>query len=410
MESAENHEQQSPANQAAESSDVPSLSKNETIKLLNDSIDRLEATIKGLKENDSKQLPPSDSIDKLVTTTQKLADAVVSPPIVEPNPTPIVPDNPATEVVKSESAPLEAKTKTETKTTTPVKSKPPTIKELKQQRQQSAINKPKSKQKNAGLIVVGIIALVIAIAAIVWFWLQPEQFNFASSPPASEIITDNQTPKPKVVNPPVVNPETKIDNFKPKVVNPPAINPETKTGNSKPEVISPPVIKPETKINQPKPDEIVVKNPPVTSETNDSEADVPTNISIPPDLTSPGRAKNLKIVTIEPELTFTPEQTLVAALQGKIAELTNDDEADIVNFIKVDLPNSNLIVEVKDNWYSLNESRQNKFANQILQRSRKLNFSKLELKDSQGTLVARNPVIGEQIIIVQSNQKEVSSF
>ncbi|MGL6339425.1 MAG: hypothetical protein ACRC80_09830, partial [Waterburya sp.] len=102
--------------------------------------------------------------------------------------------------------------------------------------------------------------------------------------------------------------------------------------------------------------------------------------------------------------TFTPEQTLVAALQGKIADLINKDEADIVNFIKVDLPTSSLVVEIKDNWYELNESRQNKLANEILQRSRKLNFSKLELKDSQGTLVARNPVIGEQIIILQSNK------
>ncbi|MGL4884686.1 MAG: hypothetical protein ACRC8K_27060, partial [Waterburya sp.] len=239
---------------------------------------------------------------------------------------------------------------------------------------------------NLGLIITGIIALVIAIAAIIWFWLQPEEINIASSPPATEIITNNETnPKTEVVNPPAINPEAKTENPKPEVVNPPAINPETNTDN-------------------PKPDKIVVKNPPATLETTDSEADAPTTISIPPDLTSPGRAKNLKIVTIEPELTFTPEQTLVAALQGKIADLINKDEADIVNFIKVDLPTSSLVVEMKDNWYELNESRQNKLANEILQRSRKLNFSKLELKDSQGTLVARNPVVGEQIIILQGNK------
>jgi hypothetical protein len=394
MESAENQERQPQANQpAAASNDVSSLSKTETIKLLNDSIDRLEATIKGIKENNSKQLPSSDSIDMLVTTTQKLADTVTSPPSsvdIEPNPsvsqnpatvnvepTPSVPETSETSV-KSEPAP--PKTKAETTTTTPA-AKPPTIKQLKQQ-----TGRKKLKQPNIGLITTGIIALVIAIAAIIWFWLQPEEINFASSPPATEIITDNETnPKPEVVNPPAINPEIKTNNPKPEVVNPPAINPETNTDN-------------------PKPDKIVVKNPSATLETTDSEADAPTTISIPPDLTSPGRAKNLKIVTIEPELTFTPEQTLVAALQGKIADLINKDEADIVNFIKVDLPTSSLVVEMKDNWYELNESRQNKFANEVLQRSRKLNFSKLELKDSQGTLVARNPVIGEQIIILQSNK------
>jgi hypothetical protein len=380
MESAENHERQPQANQpTAASNDVSSLSKTETIKLLNDSIDRLEATIKGIKENDSNQLPSSDSIDTLVTTTQKLADTVTSPPSsvdIDPNPsvsqnpatvnvepTPSVPETSETSV-KSEPAPPE--TKAETTTTTPA-TKPPTIKQLKQQ-----TGRKKLKQPNIGLITTGIIALVIAIAAIAWFWLQPEQINFAASPPATEIITDKETnPKPEIVKQPVINPETKTEN------------------------------------QQPEP--IVVENLPATPETTDSEADAPTKISIPPDLSSPGRAKNLKIVTIEPELTFTPEQTLVAALQGKIAELTNNDQADIVNFIKVDLPTSSIVVEVKDNWYSLNESRQNKFANEILQRSRKLNFSKLELKDSQGTLVARNPVVGEQIIILQSNQEKVAS-
>ncbi len=383
MESAENHEQQPQANQpAAASNDVSSLSKTETIKLLNDSIDRLEATIKGIKDNDSNKLPSSDSIDKLVTTTQKLADAVASPPSI-PQPAPIVPETPATQV-KSEPAPPEQppeQTKTTTPSPTATTPKPPTIKQLKQQ-----TGRKKLKQPNIGLITMGIIALVIAIAAVVWFWLQSEEINFASSPSATEIITNNETnPKPEVVNPLVINPETNTDSPKSEVVNPPAINPETNTDN-------------------PKPDKIVVKNPPATLETTDSEANAPTTISIPPDLTSPGRAKNLKIFTIEPELTFTPEQTLVAALQGKIADLINKDEADIVNFIKVDLPTSSLVVEMKDNWYELNESRQNKLANEILQRSRKLNFSKLELKDSQGTLVARNPVIGEQIIILQGNK------
>ncbi|MGL6344104.1 MAG: hypothetical protein ACRC80_33780 [Waterburya sp.] len=396
MESAENQEQQPQANQPeAASNDVSSLSKTETIKLLNDSIDRLEATIKGIKENNSKKLPSSDSIDTLVTTTQKLAETVTSPPstvdiesnssvsstpaTVNVEPTPSVPETPETSV-KPEPAPSETKTDP-TATTTATATKPPTIKQLKQQ-----TGRKKLKQPNMGLIITGIIALVIAIAAIVWFWLQPEEINFASSPPATEIITNNETnPKPEVVNPPAINPETNTDTPKPEVVNPPVINPETNT-------------------DSPKSDKIVVKNPSATPETTDSEADAPTTIPIPPDLTSPGRAKNLKIVTIEPELTFTPEQTLVAALQGKIADLINKDEADIVNFIKVDLPTSSLVVEMKDNWYELNESRQNKLANEILQRSRKLNFSKLELKDSQGTLVARNPVIGEQIIILQGNK------
>ncbi|BAZ43289.1 hypothetical protein NIES4102_02890 [Chondrocystis sp. NIES-4102] len=446
MESAENHEQQSQANEPQPDQDV-GLSRIETIKLLNDSIDRLEATIKGIESNEFNELPSSESIDKLVSTTQKLADTVTPPPVIEPEP--IVSEIPTTVVTTEpipspviDSEPIVSEIPTTVITTEPIPSpvkqtssttgnKPPTIKELKQQ--QAIANKKKLKKIVS--MVLGGITVASAIAALIWFGLQPKEIDTVSLPPEAEIIVNKPTntipkvpevvnspvisnPVPEVVNPPVisnpvpevVNPPV-IINPVPEVVNPPVIS------NPVPEVVNPPVISnpvPEVPpvLNSPTKDsdQIVIKTPAPTSNIGDqdSEVDAPTAIAIPPDLKSPGRAKNLKIVTIEPELTFTPEQTLVASLQGKIAELISNDEANIVNFIKVDFPNNSLIVSVTDNWYELNQSRQNKFANEILQRSRKLNFSKLEVQDDQGSLVARNPVIGDQIIIVQSNKNEAT--
>ena len=365
MESSENREQSTKANQeTSESSDEQSLSRIETLKLLNDSIDRLEETIKGISESSSNDLPSSASIDTLVTTTQKLADAVAT----SPPPVPVAEETPA-EKAKSEPPPTEVKSKTpSTLETSAVKPKEQQEqqKQPKQQEQQTVVNN--QKKKNLGLIVIGATAIAIAIVAISWLWLPQRQATFSSNPESAgtEIITRNESSSEQPE-------QTAIETTE--------INSETNSN-----------------IN------IVAENLPAEAELANPELETSGDISIPQDLVSPGKAKNLKVATIEPELTFSPEQRLVAALQTKIAELTQDDVADSVNSIKVDLPNSSVLIEVKDDWYELNESGQNKLGNEILRRSRKLDFTKLEFKDSTGTLVARNPVVGDRIIILQSNK------
>ncbi|MGB5637379.1 MAG: hypothetical protein WBM86_31980, partial [Waterburya sp.] len=106
-----------------------------------------------------------------------------------------------------------------------------------------------------------------------------------------------------------------------------------------------------------------------------------------------------------PELDFTPEQTLIVAIKTKIIKLTQDYPTELIESAKVDLSQNSLLINLTDEWYQLSESRQNKMANEMLKRSRQLSFNKLELKDYAGTLIARNPVIGEQIIILE-NHKE----
>lgn len=339
MESSENREQQLKANQPTEkSNNSPPLSKVETLKLLNESIDKLEETIKGISESSNNDLPSSASINDLVKTTQELSNTV-APANTTPKSQPIVKEAPAkktklpTADKKLESTPSSPKTQVST-----VKAK---------------------KQEKLGLIAIGVFAIAMTIVVIFWLWLPQRQARLASitQPEPQEIIADGNT---------VSVPET---------INTPETEPVDIVPNSTPQ--------PETV----------------------SEAESPTEIAIPSELTSPGRAKNLKMVTIEPELTFTPEQTLIAALQTKIAKISQNYNPDIVDSIKVDLPQSSLLVEVTDNWYELNESGQSKIANEILERSRKLQFNKLELQDSTGTLVARNPVIGNQIIILESSKQ-----
>ncbi len=339
MESSENREQQIKANQPTEkSNNSPPLSKVETLKLLNESIDKLEETIKGISESPNNDLP-SASINDLVKTIQELSN--IAPANTTPKSQPIVKQAPAKKTKlpiadkKLESTPSSPKTQVST-----VKAK---------------------KQEKFGLIAIGVFAIAMAVVVVFWLWLPQRQARLAAipQPESQEVIADGNTLSvPETINTPETEPVDIVPNSTPQ-----------------PETIS------------------------------EVESLTEAEIAIPSELTSPGRAKNLKMVTIEPELTFTPEQTLIAALQTKIAKISQDYSPDIVNSIKVDLPQSSLLVKVTDNWYELNESGQSKIANEILERSRKLQFNKLELQDPTGTLVARNPVIGNQIIILESDKQ-----
>jgi len=129
-------------------------------------------------------------------------------------------------------------------------------------------------------------------------------------------------------------------------------------------------------------------------------------VLIPDNLESPGRAKNLKIVTIKPKIDLTPEQTLISAIKTKVGKLIHDYPAELIDSAKIDLSQNSLRVNMTDEWYKLSESRQNKIGNEMLKRSRQFSFHHLELQDPRGALVARNPVIGDEIIILQNSQDQ----
>ncbi len=354
MESAENREQPRQSNQLKEEQENKAsfFSKTETLKLLNDSINRLEQTIKGIKE-DSTPIPPADSINTLLITTQKLADAVIAKPITNSAPIAAVTAAQKAEAqTKIEPAPINANSSIPSTDKTSLKPKQQTIKQT-------------QKKRNLSLIAIGVTTIAIAIVAIFWLWLPKQHENLASMPEPT--ITDTVTRPDRTAEP----------------------------------ALETPLVEPRLDNSQTNSDRITGETPAAPEPASESE---PLVMPIPQNLASPGRVKNLKTVTIKPELSFTPEQTLIAALKKKVAELTQVYPSDLIDSLKVNLPRNSLLVKVTDNWYELDESRQNKLANEIWQRSRNLGFAKLEFQDKQGTLVARNPVIGNQIIILQNSK------
>lgn len=364
MESAENREQSPQANQSEEKHDSESLSKVETIKLLNDSIDQLEATIQDISQNSAKNLPSTDSINTLLNTTQELADSVTSAPDTEvikeeteikvnsensENPETVI-KSPAAESIPAQASKPEPAKDSQSEKTSVNPSKKEVTKSI----------APTKDKKKPSLVIVGVIAASIVAVALSWLYFPQLKSTVFSILNSTEISTIEQVDlDSKTTDIPEVNPDRKIDSIPPDI-----------SSSDLPKV--------------------------------ETEPEVTAPVAIPQDLVAPGRAKNLKIATVEPELTFTPEQTLIAALQTKLAEITVNYESNLFQNIQVDLPQTSLLIEVTDSWYELNESRQTKLTNEILKRSRQLNFSKLQFQDSTGTLVARNPVVGDRIIIIES--------
>ncbi len=153
---------------------------------------------------------------------------------------------------------------------------------------------------------------------------------------------------------------------------------------------------------------------PTPTITTPPEPDTPTvatspqpeptpTIPIPPELTTPDSEPQpievTPLPTPEPVVELTPEQTLIAAIENQVA-LVSDRFADgLIQSIQANFEGSSLTLKVTNDWYNLKPSQQDKLAAQMLEQSKQLDFTRLEITDSQGTLLARSPVVGKDMVI-----------
>ncbi len=110
-----------------------------------------------------------------------------------------------------------------------------------------------------------------------------------------------------------------------------------------------------------------------------------------------------------PPLKLTPEQTLIARIQDQVADVSNHYVSGLIQSVQANFRSSLLTVKVGDDWYTLAQAQQNKLANEMLNRAQQLSFVKLELTDPEGNLLARSPVVGSEMVILQrtTSQKTV---
>jgi hypothetical protein len=125
----------------------------------------------------------------------------------------------------------------------------------------------------------------------------------------------------------------------------------------------------------------------------------PPEVEIPPPPTPEVEAEPEPIPTPAPAIELTPEQALIAAIENQVAEISDRIASGLIKSIQANFRTSNLTVKISDDWYTLQESQQDKLAAEILQRSQELDFTHLEIIDSQDRLIARNPVVGTEMVI-----------
>jgi hypothetical protein len=189
-------------------------------------------------------------------------------------------------------------------------------------------------------VLTGIFAVIFVVTiGISTFMFIPKSAGVATVPPVEEVIP------PKSVIEPEIIPKSVIE----------------------PEVIPTPVVEPEA-----------IPTPVIETE--------PTPI---------------------PVIELTPEQALLAAIENQFSEISvsvkNTKDKNIISQLikplQANFRTSDLTVKISDIWYNLEKSQQDKLAAEILQRSQELNFIHLEIVDFQEKIIARSPVVGNEMII-----------
>ena len=199
-------------------------------------------------------------------------------------------------------------------------------------------------------LLTGIFAVIFVVTiGITTFMFIPKSVEVATVPPVEEVIPPKSVIEPEAEPTPVIEPE---------VIPTPIIEPEpTPTPVIEPEAIPTPVIETEA--------------------------------------------------TPTPVVELTPEQTLLAGIENQFSDITiavkNTKDKNIISQLikplQANFRTSDLTVKISDVWYNLEKSQQDKLAADILQRSQELNFVHLEVVDFKNKVIARSPVVGNEMII-----------
>jgi hypothetical protein len=66
-----------------------------------------------------------------------------------------------------------------------------------------------------------------------------------------------------------------------------------------------------------------------------------------------------------------------------------------------------LSVQVAEDWYKLSDVEQNQLASQMWKEAKSLDFNKLQITNMEGKLIARSPVVGSEMIILERGINKV---
>ena len=110
------------------------------------------------------------------------------------------------------------------------------------------------------------------------------------------------------------------------------------------------------------------------------------------------------MTAISPNSVISPEQAFIDAIQAQLTDITSQYPEDLIQTLQVDFTSDRLIVRLNPIWYGLDDQQQNQLADRMWLQARANHFTKLEVQDAQGNSIARSPVVGQHLIILQRRQ------
>jgi len=91
----------------------------------------------------------------------------------------------------------------------------------------------------------------------------------------------------------------------------------------------------------------------------------------------------------------------LAAIQTQLSSAIAGIGENLVDSVQAQETTHKLSVALKEDWSDLSAANQTQVAQTLLEKSQQLKFNKLELRDNSGELVARSPLIGNDVIILK---------
>ncbi|MGF1525138.1 MAG: hypothetical protein ACFBSF_22665 [Leptolyngbyaceae cyanobacterium] len=160
------------------------------------------------------------------------------------------------------------------------------------------------------------------------------------------------------------------------------------------------VRQPSAAANVPVADTPIADTPAVTppATTSEVEADPTDEPTIAPDdsASTPTPETTAEAPELDPA-----ERDRMAAIQAQLTSGALSNGNGLVESVQADFTHNQLTVNLTNGWYRLSTYEQEELANTFKQRSGEMAFDDVELRSPNGDLLARNPVVGNNMIILQ---------
>ncbi len=116
-----------------------------------------------------------------------------------------------------------------------------------------------------------------------------------------------------------------------------------------------------------------------------------TNPNLPDRFTAPEKG----------ESPLSADQIAIANIQSQVADVSKKYGEALIQSVQTNFKLGRLIVQLTDAWYQLDPSQQDRLMTELLGRSHQLNFKKLMIADVSQHLIARSPLVGNQMVILK---------